>query len=1312
MTTHFPDDHKPAPTVRLEYTAKGRYYHVTRDGTLASRHTTEREAAEMSGNLALRYPDSDVRYTHEYEVEVRVIGSLADQETGDTEAPTQPTGLVATAVNKNRIDLAWNASTDNIGVTGYTVYRDGVPIDTVEGAPPVTTYEDTGVSPSTFYSYTTDAFDAAGNNSGQSGAASATTPANSAPEWTAIPDQDVIVGNSYTLDLDDFTNDLDTDPLTYSIVSGTLPTGLSLAGSLVSGVPTTAGEGSAVTFRADDGNDTADLVVNYASFDADVTAPPVPGNLVASNLTATSVTMSWDAVVDAAGSANEFVSGTASYRLYRNGGLVIDQAGTSYNDTALSSETPYAFTVSSVDAEGNESAQSPATNITTASAGTLQTVRQTPEQIAVEIPDASSYSQSAYALFQYKLQSSSTWLDAHPLYRVSSPNSFAGVVFDLAPGQTYDLQATVVDGQDQSVFVTFATTRALPPAAGTPTATVSSLSAFETAINAASPGDVIQLQEGTYSGTVDITNGGTAANPIYVRGQNEVGTVINMTTSYCFDVDADNIVFENMTIDGQQSTNEVGARRPIRMANTGASSPVENITVRNMTIRNSSRAVAAAGGSSGFRTNNCNVYDCTLTGTIEWSATTIPSSTYWNNDGIRLVGFGNGVWNNTMQGYSDSITFAHSAEETSLENNYAYRNYIRNSLDNVFEFDHAIRFHGCYDNYCENINTGMSQSDNSAIDHIGPSYVFRNTFANVAKRWTKFNAFWEGWHHYNNTYLRSDSIAGDSLQGEGFYTGSPATQDRWAYRNNLHVWRNTTGNDLFRVRWTFSGADFDVSHNAWHPGNKQIVFGNVGPTSATLASAIADATTHDTLYPSGSGLLNNNRYHQFDVEVGSNPWATTVTMGSDALVEMTGAQIGALDAGSTAKNAGTPIPGITDGYSGAAPDIGANIDGITVAVGRRTQPTTGAPSWWTSAPSGNWFAVPTANTAEDVGMFRYQWLAFTGMGVDQQRLEYTHTCSGGHTNGSDNGVFALQLNQESPTWVRLVASSTNINGNDTGNSGDAAYPDGNPRSVHQWNAAGFPIGDTIWLPGMFGQYVNGSFGTQVWGLNRAAITNPPVSAANAPWTYYGNGINGDLQSARYEANSAAYDPDTGLIWVCCNNSPLGANPFYSVDTANGNITPYTSYGTRWPAPGSDTLRQGSSVIVEGHWIHLSGRADDIYIVDLSNPSSATTVTANVSGSPPNLNVCGAHYHAANRTIYVYKYNFGSTIYTLTVPSDVKNGQYSWGTLSNSTAPANDGDRSGEYSHFQYVQDMGDGQAGLLYCAQRNFQPYMRKLPTS
>ncbi len=93
----------------------------------------------------------------------------ASTPTPDTTAPTTPTNLTATPADTS-ITLNWTASTDNVGVTQYLIYRDGVQI----GTSTRTDYTDTVITPQTMYTYAVKAADAAGNNSPLSNTISAT----------------------------------------------------------------------------------------------------------------------------------------------------------------------------------------------------------------------------------------------------------------------------------------------------------------------------------------------------------------------------------------------------------------------------------------------------------------------------------------------------------------------------------------------------------------------------------------------------------------------------------------------------------------------------------------------------------------------------------------------------------------------------------------------------------------------------------------------------------------------------------------------------------------------------------------------------------------------------------------------------------------------------------------------------------------------------------------------------------------------------------------------------------------------------------
>lgn len=91
--------------------------------------------------------------------------------TPDTTAPSVPTGLAASNITTSSVALTWNASTDDVAVTAYEVFRNGVSIGTTGSL----TFTASGLTPSTLYSFTVAAKDAANNSSTQSTALQVTT---------------------------------------------------------------------------------------------------------------------------------------------------------------------------------------------------------------------------------------------------------------------------------------------------------------------------------------------------------------------------------------------------------------------------------------------------------------------------------------------------------------------------------------------------------------------------------------------------------------------------------------------------------------------------------------------------------------------------------------------------------------------------------------------------------------------------------------------------------------------------------------------------------------------------------------------------------------------------------------------------------------------------------------------------------------------------------------------------------------------------------------------------------------------------------
>ncbi|WP_148572482.1 fibronectin type III domain-containing protein [Nocardioides caldifontis] len=99
------------------------------------------------------------------------------EPTQDTTPPSQPGNLRTTSVTSSSVALAWNASTDDVGVTGYQVRRDGALVATVTG----TSWTDTGRTAGATHGYTVTAVDAAGNASAPSATLTVVVPSTTGP---------------------------------------------------------------------------------------------------------------------------------------------------------------------------------------------------------------------------------------------------------------------------------------------------------------------------------------------------------------------------------------------------------------------------------------------------------------------------------------------------------------------------------------------------------------------------------------------------------------------------------------------------------------------------------------------------------------------------------------------------------------------------------------------------------------------------------------------------------------------------------------------------------------------------------------------------------------------------------------------------------------------------------------------------------------------------------------------------------------------------------------------------------------------------
>jgi PKD repeat protein len=255
--------------------------------------------------------------------------------TADTTPPTVPTNLTATAVSTVQINLTWSAATDNVGVTGYKIFRNGVEIATTTS----TYYNDCYLTGSTSYSYTVAAFDAAGNISAQTSPVSTKT----LPVSTKFVVGDRIITIQLTA----------ARPTPYTTATNLGNHAVGELGTIVDGP--TAGEGM-IWWKIDydtgpDGwSGSEDRYVKYLP-------PSVPANLTATAVFPTEIDLAWTASTDN--------TAVADYRIFRAGVLIGTSTTTSYSDINLNPATSYTYTIVAVDAEGNPSSPSNPASATT-----------------------------------------------------------------------------------------------------------------------------------------------------------------------------------------------------------------------------------------------------------------------------------------------------------------------------------------------------------------------------------------------------------------------------------------------------------------------------------------------------------------------------------------------------------------------------------------------------------------------------------------------------------------------------------------------------------------------------------------------------------------------------------------------------------------------------------------------------------------------------------------------------------------------------------------------------------------------------------
>jgi chitinase len=274
----------------------------------------------------------------------------------DTQAPSAPSNLQASA-DSTRVNLTWLPSTDNVGVTGYRIYRNNTLFNTTT----LTSFTDTTVVSGTGYSYYVIATDANSNLSPQSNLVSIVVPTTPPPSDTTAPTVSITsptTGTTYTSAQAVTISATASDNVGVTRVefykNSTLFSTDTTSPWSTTWNLTSADNGThsfiAKAYDAASNNQTSQAVSLTVNIPVpDTEAPSAPSNLQAT-ADSTRVNLTWLPSTDNVG--------VTGYKLYRNGALLTSLSTTNYTDTTVSSGSSYSYYVVATDLAGNFSTQS------------------------------------------------------------------------------------------------------------------------------------------------------------------------------------------------------------------------------------------------------------------------------------------------------------------------------------------------------------------------------------------------------------------------------------------------------------------------------------------------------------------------------------------------------------------------------------------------------------------------------------------------------------------------------------------------------------------------------------------------------------------------------------------------------------------------------------------------------------------------------------------------------------------------------------------------------------------------------------------
>ncbi len=503
-------------------------------------------------------------------------------------------------------------------------------------------------------------------------------------------------------------------------------------------------------------------------------------------------------------------------------------------------------------------------------------------------------------------------------------NSHAGSLFPLEPGTAYEvrLRLTDPDGGSEERTMTLST-RPLPaePAGGRtlhvypPGAPgARQAPAFEgvaAAYAVAQPGDILQVHGGrhpTARGSLRdgcayvLDKEGEPARPIILRGAGD-GEAL-------FTDDGSDVVFllrgshqriENIAIEGTFKTairgedNQGGVVRGCRIAGYGNAIAVKPRAWESYTL--------TWGGQDYWIADN----DCTgpLAGQWgrfnEYNQSQGGYSKAHKPGGIQVMGQGHVIAHNRVRGYFDGLStggFLYRDDAAVTRCIEVYHNVIEECVDDGIELDGAMGHILFHHNLVRRATAGVSAQP----VHGGPAYVFRNVFHALAHAPCKLSNWPAGLLIANNTFLTA--LSSRSLA---------AVWQNTRFLNNIDLGASPADGGPIRTG-LMTPESSAMDYNGYRHNGKPLFWAVFGRG----ANMWPECDYHRARTPEEFVRLSGQEAHS----VWTLSLEDFVAVAEPARGE-TATPDPRLREGSAAIDAGTPIPQITDGFAGRAPDLGA-----------------------------------------------------------------------------------------------------------------------------------------------------------------------------------------------------------------------------------------------------------------------------------------------------------------------------------------------------------------------------------------------------